>query len=50
MFLCGTKNGYSMESLGEPFEAPLFFRALLWQNLNIFYFFFFIVTGNKILG
>ncbi len=27
MVLCGTKNGYSMASLEEPFEAPLFLRV-----------------------
>ncbi len=26
--LCGTKNGSSMASLEEPFEAPLFLRVL----------------------
>ncbi len=28
MVLCGTKNGSSMASLEEPFEAPLFLRVL----------------------
>ncbi len=27
MILCGTKNGSSMASLEEPFEAPLFLRV-----------------------
>ncbi len=27
MVLCGTKNGFSMASLEEPFEAPLFLRV-----------------------
>ncbi len=27
MVLCGTKNGSSMASLEEPFEAPLFLRV-----------------------
>ncbi len=27
MFLCGTKNSYSVASLEEPFEAPLFLRV-----------------------
>ncbi len=27
MVLCGTKNGSSMASLEEPFEAPLFLRS-----------------------
>ncbi len=27
LILCGTKNGSSMASLEEPFEAPLFLRA-----------------------
>ncbi len=29
MVLCGTKNGSSMASLEEPFEAPLFLRVYL---------------------
>ncbi len=31
MVLCGTKNGSSMASLEEPFEAPLFLRVYLVQ-------------------
>ncbi len=27
MVLCGTKNGSSMASLEEPFEAPIFLRV-----------------------
>ncbi len=27
MVLCGAKNGYSMASIEEPFEAPLFLRV-----------------------
>ncbi len=27
MVLCGTRNGSSMASLDEPFEAPLFLRV-----------------------
>ncbi len=27
MVLCGTKNGSSIASLEEPFEAPLFLRV-----------------------
>ncbi len=29
MVLCGTKNGSSMASLEEPFEAPLFLRVYI---------------------
>ncbi len=32
MVLCGTKNGYSMASLEEPFEAPLFLRVYTEKN------------------
>ncbi len=38
MVLCGTKNGSSMASLEEPFEAPLFLRVLtvliVWQSMG----------------
>ncbi len=27
MVICGTKNGSSMPSPEEPFEAPLFFKS-----------------------
>ncbi len=46
MVLCGTKNGSSMASLEETFEAPLFLRVygealsaflLLWNSFNHFY-------------
>ncbi len=30
MVLCGTKNGSSMASLEEPFEAPLFLRVYIY--------------------
>ncbi len=31
MVLCGTKNGSSMASLEEPFEAPLFLRVYCFK-------------------
>ncbi len=33
MVLCGTKNGSSMASLEEPFEAPLFLRVYVYCNI-----------------
>ncbi len=30
MFLCGTQNIFSMASLEEPFEAPLFLREKMY--------------------
>ncbi len=35
MVLCGTKNGSSMASLEEPFEAPLFLRVYSWLLLYL---------------
>ncbi len=35
MVLCGTKNGSSMASLEEPFEAPLFLRV--WKVLDMYH-------------
>ncbi len=34
MVLCGTKNGSSMASLEEPFEAPLFLRVYLYSTIQ----------------
>ncbi len=35
MVLCGTKNGYSMASLEEPFEAPLFLRVYTEKIIQV---------------
>ncbi len=37
MVLCGTKNGSSMASLEEPFEAPVFLRVYPDSNRTILY-------------
>ncbi len=34
MVLCGTKNGSSMASLEEPFEAHLFLRVYIQVHLR----------------
>uniref|UniRef100_A0A672SIX7 Cytochrome b-c1 complex subunit 1, mitochondrial-like n=1 Tax=Sinocyclocheilus grahami TaxID=75366 RepID=A0A672SIX7_SINGR len=34
MVLCGTKNGSYMESLEEPFEAPLFLRVYISKRME----------------
>ncbi len=33
MVLCGTKNGSSMASLEETFEAPLFLRVYIRETV-----------------
>jgi len=35
MILCGTRNGSSMASLEEPFEAPLFLRVCTTHNATV---------------
>ncbi len=46
MVLCGTKKGYSMASLEEPFEAPLFLRVYFYcERINLRTIYLFLKTN-----